>query len=56
MDILPYYFLIPLGFGICVWIELLSPAFMSYRTSLPSLMILSLACGLLLRVMVFHLS
>jgi hypothetical protein len=30
-----------LGFGICVWVNLLSPAVMSYRTSLPSFMMLS---------------
>jgi hypothetical protein len=34
---------------------LLSPAVMSHHTSLPSFMMLSLACGLL-RVLVFHLS
>jgi hypothetical protein len=32
----------------------LSPAVLSYRTSLPSFMMLSLACGLVLRVLVFH--
>jgi hypothetical protein len=46
-------FLDTLGCGICVWVDLLSPIVMSYNTSLPSLMMLSLACGLL-RVVVFH--
>jgi hypothetical protein len=31
-------------------VYLLSPAVISYRTSLPSIMMLSLACGLELRV------
>jgi hypothetical protein len=39
---------------VCVWEDLLNPAVMSYRTSLPSFMMLSLACGLVLRVLVFH--
>jgi hypothetical protein len=30
-----------LGFGIFVWIDLLSPTIISYRTSLPSFIILS---------------
>jgi hypothetical protein len=33
---------------------LLSPAIMSYRTSLPSFLMLSLACALVLRVLIFH--
>jgi hypothetical protein len=41
-----------LGFEICVWVDLLSPAFMSYHTSIPSFMMLSClvvyceSCGL----------
>jgi hypothetical protein len=46
-------FLETLGCEICVWVDLLSPAVMSYRTSLPTFMMLSLAYSLL-RVVVFH--
>jgi hypothetical protein len=40
--------------GIYGWVELLSPAVMSYRTSLPSFMMLSLTYGLVLKVLVFR--
>jgi hypothetical protein len=30
-----------LGFGICVWVDLLSPVVMSHRTSLPSFVMLN---------------
>jgi hypothetical protein len=30
--------------GICVWVDLLSPAVLSYCTSLPSFVMLSMAC------------
>jgi hypothetical protein len=33
-------------FEICVLVDLLSPTVMSYRTSVPCFMMLSLACGL----------
>jgi hypothetical protein len=36
------------------WVELFSPTVMSYHTSHPSFMMLSLACGLVLRYLVFH--
>jgi hypothetical protein len=39
-----YLYLMPLGFGFHAWVDLLSPAVMSYRISLSSFMILSLAC------------
>jgi hypothetical protein len=39
---------------VCVWVDLLSPVVMSCDTCLPSFMMLSLACGLVLRVLVFH--
>jgi hypothetical protein len=41
--------LISLGFGFWL-VELLSPAVVSYCTSLPYFMMLSLACGLVLSV------
>jgi hypothetical protein len=43
------YALISLGFGFWL-VELLSPAVVSYCTSLPYFMMLSLACGLVLSV------
>jgi hypothetical protein len=36
------------------WVDLLSLTVLSYHTSLPSFMMLSLTCGLVLRVLVFH--
>jgi hypothetical protein len=38
------YAIVSLGFGFYGWVDLLSPAVLSYCTSLPSFMMLSLAC------------